>query len=369
MDNQIQNVKPQNFVRPEDAGVSTLNNAAQYLAQEIGTIVGKEALKEVDKKGQDVAGTPQGNALAIQQPDEGATQPSNINPMVFALVASALTYSTSQKTMEGQSDVLDAQNAAYAEKCKEQIQDIQDSIDSANKSAKAGTAMEVFGWVATIAIDVVAVAAVIGTGGAALPLLVGAVIATGLKVGAEFGSPGLTAATNGVAKLLEGCGMSDDKAQALASVLVQVAVVAVSIVACLGSGYAVKKGALALGEKAITKVTGKVAKLSWNLLEGSSELTNKLAHVAKVLGVSTSLVAGAGEGASSIASSSYDYSAEMAQISAKGKQSVLDALMKLMNMEMDNISSIMAIASATVSGIAENISSESETASVVSRNI
>jgi len=368
MDNQIQNVKSQHFVRPEDAGVSTLNNAAEYLAQEIGTIVGKDALKEVGKKGKDAAGAPQGNALALQQPDEGATQPSSINPMVYALVASALSYSSTQKTMEGQSEVLDAQDAAYSEKCKEQIQDIQDSIDQANKSAKAGTAMEVFSWVATIAIDAVAVAAVCITGGAALPLLVGAMIATTLKVGSEFGSPVMTAATNALASGLEKLGMSDQAAQLIASVAVQLTVLVGTIVAC-GVTALAKDAIVTLGEKAVKKVVGASVKLSWNLLESASESTAKLAQGAMSGGKVLAGVAGVGTGVSEVVGSGYDYSAAMAEISAKGKQAVLDALMKLMNMEMDNISSIMAIASATVSGIAENISSESETASVVSRNI
>lgn len=368
MDNQIQNVKPQSFVRPEDAGVSTLNNAAEYLAQEIGTIVGKDALKEVGKKGKDAAGVAQGNALAIQQPEEGATEPSNINPMVFALVASALTYSTTQKTMEGQSDVLDAQDAAYSEKCKEQIQDIQNSIDQANSASKAGNLANIFGWVATIAIDVVAVAAVVVTGGAALPLLVGAMIATTLKVGSEFGSPVLTAATNALASGLEALGVSDDTAQLIASVAVQLTVLVGTIVAC-GVTALAKDAIVTLGEKAIKKVTKAAVKLSWNLLETASESTAKLAQGAMTGGKVLAAGAGVAQGGSEVVGSGYDFAATKSEIAAKGKQAVLDALMKLMNMEMDNISKIMAIASALVSGIADNIASESDTVSVVSRNI
>jgi hypothetical protein len=367
MNDQIQNVRPQHFVRPEDAGVSTLSNAAQYLAKEIGTIVGKESLKVIGKevgkqKGQDAG------MLFIQPPEPGGTEPSKINPLVFALAASALSYSTNKQTEEGQTSVLNVQNASYSEQCKQQIADIQNSIDEASKSSKAGTWGDVFGWVATIAIDVVAIAATVLTGGAALPLLIGAMIATTLKVGSEFGSPLLTDLTNVVAKGLEDLGMSDQAAQVVAGIVVAVAVVVVSIVACAGAGAATES-LVSLGEKGIKKLTGTAVKLSWNLVSDASSVTGKVAFGMKSAAGIAMGAATVGEGAASTTASVYDYQSAMAQVAAKGKQAVMDALQQLMNQEIDNLGAIFAMEAELVSGLAANISSLSETGSTLARNI
>lgn len=366
MNDHIQNVRPQHFVRPEDAGVSTLNNAAEYLAKEIGTIVGKESLREVGKKPSTEQAQAQGG-LALQQPADNATEPSNINPLIFSMVAVALTMKTTKESQEGQFSVLDTDQAAYAAKCKDQIDQIQDSIDQANKSKKAGTWGNIFGWVATIAIDVVAIAATVLTGGAALPLLVGAVIATTLKVGSEFGSPGLTALTNLVAKGLEAMGVSDNTAQLIAGIVVAVAVVVVSIVACAGTGLAADS-IVTLGEKGLKKLTGAAVKLSWNLLSDASSTVGKVAFGLKVAGGVTSGVATVGTGASDIASSTFDYKSAMAEIEAKGSQAVLNALNELMDQLLDKISMIFQLEAALVSGLAANISGAGQTVGMVARN-
>jgi transloator len=144
-------------------------------------------------------------------------------------------------------EFIEANKTQMAAKHKERIDKLMESLDKADKAKKSGLIGKIFGWIAVTVTAIAAIAACVATGGIAVGPCVGALMAVGMMVLQETG--GMDKIMEGLTNLLKDV-IPEPGAQALAALIITVAVMAVSLAAASPQSTVA----------CVSKVTGTVAR-------------------------------------------------------------------------------------------------------------
>lgn len=234
-----------------------------------------------------------------------------------------------------QKDTLDAERKTRSEKIDKSLRDM-------DKAAESRKASKVFGWLMTALAVVAAVVACVATGGLAVGPVVGAGIAIACQVLNETGV--MDKIVEGLAKGLEGLGLSKQAAQILAQVLITVAIMAASLGASFAGG----------GASAVA-----------NAVKGGAETLEKvraaIALVSLLVGVSSTVAGGVGAYQS--------YKAGMSQADVSETEKVIAALKQRLEECEEELEQILQQLQNNVAQVAEMLSSATDTSNEIASNM
>lgn len=237
--------------------------------------------------------------------------------------------------IEIQKDTLDAERKSRSDKIDKSLKDM-------DKAAESRKASRVFGWLMTALAVVAAVVACVATGGLAIGPVIGAGIAIACQVLNETGV--MDKIVEGLAKGLEGLGMSKQAAQILAQVLITVAIMAASIGASFAGG----------GASAVS-----------SLIKGTAETVDKvraaIAIATTIVGVSSTITSGVG--------SYQSYKAGMSQADVSETEKVIAALKQRLEECEEELQQILAQLQNAISQVAEMLSSATDTSDEIAKNL
>jgi hypothetical protein len=175
---------------------------------------------------------------------------------------------------------------------EEVMKKLEEAARAAEKAANASTASKIFGWIAMAFAAVVAIAAVVVSGGALGPLVGLAVTATFMVLQGTGAMQKITdGIANGIAKMLEGFGMDPKAAQLAGQITAMVLVAAVMIAVTMGSSAG----------SSVAQMGGKIGELAQKVATFVADLVAKLPNSVQTLASISVVVGKAVAGASQIA--------------------------------------------------------------------
>ena len=244
-----------------------------------------------------------------------------------------------------QKDTLDAERKTRSEKIDKSLKDM-------DKAAESRKASKIFGWLMTALAVVAAVVACVATGGLAIGPVVGAGIAIACQVLNETGV--MDKIVEGLAKGLEGLGMSKQAAQILAQVLITVAIMAASLGAGLAGGGA---SAVSNAAKGIVDAAKGVAVS----VEAMEKIRAGVALATMLVGIGSTVAGGVG--------AYQGYKAGMSQADVSETEKVIAALKQRLDECEEELQQILQQLQAAVSQVAEMLSSATDTSNEIANNL
>ncbi|HSI86703.1 MAG: type III secretion system translocon subunit SctE [Candidatus Methylacidiphilales bacterium] len=204
---------------------------------------------------------------------------------------------------------MDKQKAAN----EDRIVKLKEAAEAASSASKGGLFGKIFGWIGVALSLVAALAATVVSGGAALPLLIGAVLGATVMVLGETGVMGkiVDALANAMSPP-----MSEEKAKMWAGIIVGVGTAVLMIGATMASGG-----------------------LSSSALAGT--VAQKIADMIKIAATIGSGLAQVGKGASTITTAAYSFESANAQADALQFSKTIAKLQAVIEDEMKRIEDIL----------------------------
>ena len=229
---------------------------------------------------------------------------------------------------------------------KERGKKIDDSIKKMEEAAKARMASRIFGWLGAILSVVAAVVATVVTGGAAAAFAIaGAVIAVTSLVLNETGA--MDKMIEGLAKALEKAGMDKKKAQLAASLIINLTIMAASLVCSFGG-------------------------MAAGIVQLSKAASDTISAVAKAVQTASSIAnsaVGLGGLAAGIANTVTGYKSATAQADVTELAKIMAELQRRLDESEEELEALLQAIQNNIGQIAELLASETDTQSEIAQQI
>ena len=299
-----------------------------------------------------------GAQFAAEAPeiDEPEVKESEIDAADLAKLVALLKLETDEKQATEARKRIESQKSEIADRAKTRLEKIDKSLKEMDKAAKTAFFMKVFSWIAVGISIAVAAAASIATCGVALGPAIGAVIALTMQILNETGV--MEDLTNAFADWLEdSCHLSKETAKIVASVVIAVAQIALSLI----GGYAGGVAAASSSTKAITTMTQAMEKFSSLLSTTVSNL--------KVYALGVSLGMGLIGLCGQMASADAGYEAGMAGADLSHFEALLAMLKQQLEDSEKELEELIQMLSNGPAQIAKLIESSLESKELIANNI
>lgn len=296
-----------------------------------------------------------GNVIPAQdKPEiEAADVPENENAvdvaklvMLLKLVTDEMQASEARKRIENQKSEIESRT-------KERMADIEKSLKEMDKAAAANKRSKIFGWIGVALAAVVAIAACVVTGGLALGPVVGALLAIGFQVANATGA--MEKLTEKLAKGLEKLGMSERASKILASVIIAVGEIAISIAAGVGAD---KIAASCSKLRTMKQVVAAVADLA--------STTEKVVKGVSITASSAMAISGLGLQADSTVK---NFEAGIAGAEATRSEAVLKRLRQMLEESQEELEEILQMLMQGPEAIARLLETDIESLEAIAHNI
>jgi hypothetical protein len=162
---------------------------------------------------------------------------SDLSPDQLAIVIAGLQNDITDKQLGAASTNLENQGAQQKHQNAKSLEITQEASEKMRAAAKTGDFVRICGWIGAGAAVVLAATATVASGGAAAPLVIAAVLAVGLMIDSEMGSPvmkGLGSAFSAVFNKIPG--VDDKTADQLGQYAALGVVIAAQLALVIGSG-------------------------------------------------------------------------------------------------------------------------------------
>ena len=335
-----------NFVQlANDATANpALSAKAKEMVQDVAAIISGLGVKVTTPVVRnDGTGTPSGatNVPALDNPADIKQLEANLEKLL-----AYLQLDNEERQAEMAKERIDVQKNSLDTEHKERGQKINESIKKMDEAAKSRMANRIFGWLGAILAVAAAVVATVVTGGAAAAFAIaGAVVAVTSLVLSETGA--MDKMVEGLAKALEKSGMDKQKAKLAASLIINLSIMAVSLVCSFGGMAA---GIAQIGKAAADTISN-VAKA----VQTASSIANS--------------AVGVGGLAAGIANTVTGYNSGIAQADVTELGKIMAELQRRLEESQEELEALLQAIQNNMGQIAEILSSETDTQSEIANQI
>ncbi len=332
----------------QQANDATVNPAlsakAKEMVQDVAAIISGLGVKvTAPVVRNDGTGTPAGatNIPALDNPADIKQLEANLEKLLayLQLDNEERQAEMAKERIEVQKDSLDTEHKERGEK-------IKDSIKKMDEAAKSRLANRIFGWLGAILAVVAAVVTTVVTGGAAAGFAIaGAAIAVTSLILNETGA--MDKMVEGLAKALEKSGMDKQKSKLVASLIINLTIMAASL-ACSFGGMAA------------------------GIAQMAKAASDTISHVAKAVQTATSIAnsaVGIGGLAAGIANTVTGYNAGIAQADVTELAKIMAELQRRLDESQEELEALLQAIQNNMGQIAEILSSETDTQSEIANQI
>ena len=337
---------PQNVIQQasEMAKNPAVSAKAKDLLQDVAAILsGRGVNVTTPIHRTDSTGTPSGatNIPALDNPADIKQIEANLEKLL-----AYLQLDNDERQAEMAKERIETNKESLATEHKERGEKINESIKKMEEAAKARTASRIFGWLGAILAVAAAVVATVVTGGAAAGFAIaGAVVAVTSLVLNETGA--MDKMVEGLAKALEKSGMDSNKAQLVASLIINLTIMAISLGCSVGGMVA----GFAQMAKAASDTIGAVAK--------AVQTASSIANSAVGLG-------GLGAG---IANTVTGYQSGVAHADVTELGKIMAELQRRLEESEEELEALLQAIQNCIGQIAELLASETDTQSEIASQI
>jgi hypothetical protein len=250
---------------------------------------------------------------------------------------------------------------------QEVLKKLEEVSREMEKAAKSSTVAKIFGWIAMAFAAVVAVAAVIVSGGALAPLVGLAV--TGVMIGLQAsGAMGkiTEALAKAITSMLEGMGVPKEKAELAGQIVATIVVTAAAIALTLGASGAAS--AAQVGGR-IGQIVEKIASFAARIAERIPQSVQTLAAFVSVAGKAIQGMSQIAQGGAQIGGAVHGKQAEDAKAGKLDIDKLLALIQARIKEDMDRIAQVQQDQASVIGHILDMIRGPAQTKDMIAQNI
>ena len=317
---------------------------AKQAVQDVAAIISGLGVKVTNQIiRNDASGTPSGptSIPALDDPADIKQLEANLEKLL-----AYLQLDNEERQAEMAKERINVQKDSLNTEHKERGEKIKDSIKKMDEAAKSRMANRIFGWIGAILAVAAAVVATVVTGGVAAGFAIaGAVVAVTSLILNETGA--MDKMVEGLAKALESSGMSKSDAKLAASLIINLSIMAVSLVCSFGGMAA---GFAQIGKAAADTISN-VAKA----IQSASSIANS--------------AVGIGGLAAGIANTVTGYNSGVAQADVTELAKIMAELQRRLEESEQELEALLQAIQNNMGQIAELLASETDTQTEIANQI
>lgn len=278
---------------------------------------------------------------ALDNPDDVKALEANLEKLI-----SYLQLDNDERQLEMAKERIEIQKDTLATEHKDRMGKINETLDKMDKAAAASKAARAFAWIgAILAVAAAVVVTVVSGGTAAAFAIAGAVVAVGALVMSESGL--MDKMIDAIADGLKDMGMKSDTAKLVASLIVNLSIMAVSAGLSVGGLAAGVSGLMNTGAQTISTVA--------RMAQGATTIANTAVSAASI--------------ATGVATTALNYDAELSKADVTELEKIIQMLQQRLDESEEELNAIIEAIQNSIGQIADILASETDTQSEIAKQI